>query len=130
MSNEDKTQFEFIERPGSPNKRLRPSSHSSSRPNSSKFIIKMWVLVEGEEDAEKFVLKEDDFEDYDEFLRADLDDFKRVLRKRYPFLKDTENNKIALFNENLERYDPATNLNSLDVGESSVTKIIVRYPIS
>jgi hypothetical protein len=120
MFNEDKIEFEFIEQAGSPNKRPRPSS----RP------IKMWVLFEGEEEAEKFVLNEDDFTDLEEFLSADLDDFKRILRKYYPFLKSAENKMIALFNENLERLDPRTNLSSLNVDKYSNTEIIVRYPLS
>src|SRR6266498_207387 len=105
MSNENKgklAEFEFIERPGSQKKRSQ-GSHPSSRP------VKMWVLFEGEEDAEKFVLKEEDFRDLDEFLSADLDDFKSVLRKHYPFLENTGNKEIALFNESLERLNPATN---------------------
>ena len=90
----------------------------------------MWVLLEGDEDAEKFVLKEDDFANMTEFLKADLDDFKGVLRKHYPFLNSTENKMIALFNESLERLDPRTNLNSLDVGKDSNTTLIIRYPLS
>src|SRR3954452_12560815 len=109
--------------PRFPKKRSK-GSRSSSRP------IKMWVLFEGEEDAEKFVLKKEDFKDLNEFLSANLDDFKSVLRKHYPFLKSAENKKIALFNESFERLDPATNLSSLNVSKSSATKIIVRYPIS
>ncbi|GES98413.1 hypothetical protein GLOIN_2v1768558 [Rhizophagus clarus] len=37
---------------------------------------------------------------------------------------------IVLFNERLERLDLSTNLNSLDIGKDSKTKIIVRYPLS
>ncbi|CAG8675778.1 12002_t:CDS:2 [Funneliformis caledonium] len=123
MSNKDKREFEFIEQPGSPSKRPQ-----GSRPSSRS--IKMWVLFEGDEDAEKFVFKEDDFANMDEFSKADLDDFKKVLREHYPFLNSIENKLIALFDESLERLDPRTNLSSLDVGKDSDTTIIVRYPIS
>jgi len=88
----------------------------------------MWVLFEGKEDAKKFVLKDDDFKD-EEFYNVDLDDFKNVLRKHYSILKSIENEDIALFNENLERLDPRTNLSSLDVGKDSDTTIIVCYPL-
>ncbi|CAG8588009.1 17587_t:CDS:2, partial [Funneliformis caledonium] len=123
MSNKDKREFEFIEQPGSPSKRPQ-----GSRPSSRS--IKMWVLFEGDEDAEKFVFKEDDFANMDEFSKADLDDFKKVLREHYPFLNSIENKLIALFDESLERLDPRTNLSSLDVGKDSDTTIIVRYPLS
>src|SRR5688572_11229750 len=123
MSNKDKKEFEFIEWSGFPNKRPQGSCPSSRS-------IKMWVLFEGDEDAEKFVLKKDDFADMDKFLKADLDDFKRVLCRHYPFLDNIENKMISLFNKSLERLDPRTNLSSLDVGEDSNTTIIVRYPLS
>ncbi|CAG8725956.1 9861_t:CDS:2, partial [Funneliformis caledonium] len=123
MSNEEKKEFEFIERPGSPNKRPQGSCPSSCP-------IKMWVLFEGKENARKFVLKEDDFKNLEEFLSADLDDFKSALRKHHPFLISSENEDITLFNESLKCLDPRTNLNSLDVGKDSDTTIIVRYPLS
>src|SRR6266540_1408740 len=113
---------EFIERPGSPNKRPQ-----GSRPSSRS--IKMWVLFEGDEDAEKFVFKEDDFANMDEFLKADLDDFKKVLRKHYPFLNSIKNKMIMLFDESFEHLDPRTNLSFLDVSKDSDTTIIVCYPL-
>ena len=65
MSNEDKrkfTEFEFIERLGSPKKQRSPSFCPSSHPKVlvqilKIYIIKMWVLL----NAAKFVLKDDDF---------------------------------------------------------------------
>src|SRR5688572_2713270 len=93
-------EVEFIEWTGFPNKRPQGPARPSSHP------IKVWVLFEGEEDAEKLVLKEEVF--WDEFYNANLDDFKSVLRKHYPFLKSAENKNIVLFNESLEYLDPAT----------------------
>src|SRR5215212_8545419 len=94
----------------SPDFRL-PSPHPSSRLRST---IKMWVLLEDKYDPVKFVLDDDDFKDYEEFTKADLDDFKRVLCKHYPELKNVKNENIKLFNESLEHLDPRTNLSSLD----------------
>ena len=120
MMNEKKTDFEFIERTSSSNKHPQ-GSHQSSRQ------VKVWFLFEGKEEPEKVELKEGDFKDWEEFLKADLDDFKKVLRKCYSFLENVENKRIILFNESLERLKPNTSLSSLDVDTNI---IIVRYPLS
>ena len=64
-----------------------------------------------------------------EFLKADLDDFKKVLRKHYPFLNSIKNKMIMLFDESFEHLDPRTNLSFLDVSKDSDTTIIVCYPL-
>ncbi|RIA86341.1 hypothetical protein C1645_740935 [Glomus cerebriforme] len=131
MSNENKIEFKFIEHSDSLNKCLRPSSSPNFCPNFSKSIIKLWVQFEGNPDIMQFVLKEDDFNDMDEFNDVNLDGFKSVLHEYYPLLKSVENYDIELFNESFQFLNPATKLSSLNVvGRNSNTKIIVRYPLS
>jgi hypothetical protein len=73
----------------------------------------MWIQLEGKPNPAKFLLEENDFETYDEFKNADLDDFKIVLIGHYSALHNVVKDDIELFDESFSPLDPSTDLSSL-----------------
>ncbi|CAG8454584.1 296_t:CDS:2 [Funneliformis mosseae] len=112
MSNEDKTEYEFI---GSQNK--RPSSCLSS----SSVIVKMWVLLEGSPRVRK--LNADISKAYD------LDDFVYILQEEYEELRAVRLQYIVILNNNTQ-LPPDTDLQTLTKTATAKNSLVVRYPLS
>src|SRR5688572_23238201 len=108
ITNEDKREFKFIEHPVSPNKH-----------NSSSTIVKMWVLLEGSEEARKLQA--------DISKTVDLDDFKNILKKEFKKLENSQKKDIRILNNN-KLLRPSTDIRTLVTTDEK--PLVVRYLIS